>query len=58
MQALAQRVLTKALCKLGSPEALAAYLGVPTSTLREWIDGRQLPPGELIRKAADLVRDD
>lgn len=58
MQALAQRVLAKAASKLGSTEALATHLGVQRSTLQEWLDGRQIPPAELIRKAADLVRDD
>jgi hypothetical protein len=58
MQALAQRVLTKAARKMGSPELLAQHLGVPISVLRGWIDGIKLPPAELIHKAADLVLDD
>ena len=58
MQALAQRVLTKAAQKMGSPELLAQHLGVSISILREWINGEKLPPADLIHKAADLVRDD
>ena len=58
MQALAQRVLTKAAQKMGSPELLAQHLGVSIVILRQWIDGEKLPPAELIHKAADLVRDD
>ena len=58
MQALAQRVLTKAARKLGSEELLAKHLGVPDSTLRGWINGEQVPPADLIRRAADLVLDE
>lgn len=58
MQALAQRVLTKAAKKMGSPELLAQHLGVSPSVLTEWINGKEVPPAELIHKAADLVRND
>jgi hypothetical protein len=58
MQALAQRVFTKAARKMGSPELLARHLGVSISVLHGWINGDKLPPAELIHKAADLVLDD
>jgi hypothetical protein len=58
MQALAQRVLTKAAHKMGSLELLAQHLGVSISVLRGWINGDKLPPAELIHRAAELVLDD
>lgn len=58
MHALGQRVLINAARKLGGPELLAKHLGVEDAALRAWIDGEQVPPAEIIHKAADLVLGD
>jgi hypothetical protein len=58
MEVLAQRLLTKAAQKIGGPEVLAKHLGVSRSTLQHWMDAKDLPPAEVLHKAADLVLDD
>lgn len=50
--------LSAARHKLGGPELLAKHLGVEDAALRAWIDGEQVPPAEIIHKAADLVLGD
>jgi hypothetical protein len=58
MEALAQRLLTKASEKIGSTELLAKHLGVSTSTLQQWMNGEDLPPAEIFHKAVDLLLHD
>ena len=52
--ALAQRILTVAGFRIGG-EALAEHLGVPDETLVRWIEGRSIPPVEILLKALDLL---
>jgi transcriptional regulator with XRE-family HTH domain len=54
MQALAQRILTKAGFKLGGA-SLAEYLGVADATLAEWLLGKSIPPVEVVLKAVQLL---
>ena len=58
MEALAQRLFTKAAQKIGSPELLAKRLGVSTSTLQRWMKGEDVPPAEMFHKALDVILDD
>ena len=57
-QGLAQRVLAKAAVRVGGPGPLATYLGVTPVTLEQWLQGREVPPAETLRRAVDLVRDE
>lgn len=55
METLAQRVLTQALYRTGNRELLARELGASMEDFRAWMDGRQVPPIEVIRKAAEIA---
>jgi DNA-binding transcriptional regulator YiaG len=49
------RTLALALRSIGNLERLAEYLGVPTTDLEEWLDGRREPPTSIYVRALDLV---
>ena len=54
LETLAQRVLTKAGSKIGG-EALAKHLGVSDAILTSWLEGKSIPPVDVILKAVDVL---
>ena len=57
-ETLAQRVLAKALQKLGTPEILARALHIPHAALLDYLQGRTATPDAILLRAVDLVLDD
>lgn len=51
IQALSQRILIKCAHRLGGVAALAKHLGVSEVTLGEWLNGKLVPPVEIVMKA-------
>ena len=51
IQALSQRILIKCAHRLGGVGALAKQLEVSEGTLAEWLNGKAVPPVDLIMKA-------
>jgi hypothetical protein len=51
IQALSQRILVKCAHRLGGVAALAKHLEVSEGTLAEWLNGRNVPPVDVIMSA-------
>ena len=54
LKTLAQTILTKAGMKVGG-EKLAKHLGVSDRDLTHWLEGKSLPPVEVVLRAVDLL---
>jgi hypothetical protein len=57
IQALAQRMLVQSAHKLGGVAALAKHLGLGEGTVGEFIQGKLVPPAEVILKAIEPLID-
>ena len=57
IQALAQRMLIQSAHKLGGVGALAKHLGLGEGTVGEFIQGKLVPPAEVILKAIEPLID-
>jgi hypothetical protein len=58
IQALSQRIVAKAAHKLGGVAALSKLLGVGDASLGDWIQGRNVPPPEVILRVVSLLVDE
>ena len=58
IQALSQRILIKCAHRLGGAGALAKVLEISEGTLAEWLNGKSVPPIDLIMKAVSPLIDD
>jgi len=52
---VARRTLGRAIDIAGSPEALAAFLGLSLNDVSEWISGRAAPPTAVFLALVDIV---
>ena len=54
---LAQRILIAAASEAGGAELLARYLKVELLVLERWIVGGEVPPADMVLRAAEVVMD-
>jgi hypothetical protein len=57
IEALGQRILAACADSLGGIDALARHLDVPAGMVKDWIDGKAVPPATMILKAVDPLID-
>jgi plasmid maintenance system antidote protein VapI len=58
VNSLGQRVLERALHKIGTPEQLARALHIPKPALVEYIEGRSPVPEAILLRAVDILGDE
>ncbi|HWI34958.1 MAG TPA: hypothetical protein VNU64_00775, partial [Burkholderiales bacterium] len=54
---LAQRILVSAATEVGGTELLARYLKVEILILERWMAGGEVPPADMVLRAAEVVMD-